>query len=58
MNYYPMVWLLWEYEEGEKYLEGVYAHKIKAEEVLRVCNKDSPANQYWIQEVEVEGGTT
>jgi hypothetical protein len=41
-KYYPMVWLLWEYEEGEKYLEGVYAHKIKAEEVMRVLQRRSP----------------
>lgn len=58
MNYYPMVWLLWEYEEGEKYLEGVYAHKIKAEEVIRLNNDINPRNYYWIQEMMVEGGLT
>ena len=57
MNYYPMVWLLWEYEEGEKYLEGVYAHKIKAEEAIRLNNDTNPRNHYWIQEMMVEGGS-
>ena len=56
MNYYPMVWLLWEYEKGEKHLEGVYAHKIKAEEVMRIFKEISPNNNYWIQESMVEKG--
>lgn len=58
MNYYPMVWLLWEYEEGEKYLEGVYAHKIKAEEIMRICKEEAPNNSFWIQEATVAEGTT
>jgi hypothetical protein len=55
MKYYPMVWLLWEYEDESKYLEGVYAHKIKAEEVLRICKESNSKNHYWIQEMMVEG---
>jgi hypothetical protein len=58
MKYYPMVWLLWEYEEDNKYLEGVYAHKIKAEEVMRVLKEDRSGDHYWIQEMMVEGGMT
>ena len=56
MKYYPMVWILWCNDKGERgvHIEELFAHKIDAEAYMRKCKEeDDPIRLYWIQEKEV-----
>ena len=55
MKYYPMVWILWSNDKGERGVHIVYlfAHKIEAEAYMRECEAEDKQSHYWIQEKEV-----
>jgi hypothetical protein len=52
MKYYPMVWILWCNDKGERgvHIEELFAHKIDAEAFMRKCIEDDQHGHYWIQE--------
>ena len=52
MKYYPMVWILWCNDKGERgvHIEELFAHKIDAEEYMRTCKESDVYGHYWIQE--------
>jgi hypothetical protein len=47
------VWMLWGVFQNERFLEGVYVNKDRAEADLRQLNKDDPDAEYWVQQREV-----
>ena len=53
-----MVYLLWESDSTEKWVDGVYANKIDAEATMRQLKEQDEAGgrsyTYWIQEKEVQ----
>jgi hypothetical protein len=55
MKYYPMVWILWSNDKGERGVHIVYlfAHKIEAEAYMRECEAEDKQSHYWIQEKKV-----
>jgi hypothetical protein len=55
MKYYPMVWILWGADAEGKYIVELFAHKIMAEETMRLLLDIPQGAHYWIQEKEVNG---
>ena len=50
-----LIWILWGSDTQKPWIEGVFAHKVMAEKVLRHCEKEDEGRGfiYWIQEKEV-----
>jgi hypothetical protein len=45
------VWIVWGIDEAGTFIAGIYDHKVRAEEDLRVAQQDAdPVARYWIQE--------
>lgn len=45
------VWIIWYVDQPDgKYIEGVFADKLKAETYLREIKARFPETHYWIQE--------
>jgi hypothetical protein len=45
------VWIIWGEHGGGKFIAGIYDHKVRAEEDLRLAEQDpDSAARYWIQE--------
>jgi hypothetical protein len=48
-----LIWILWGSDSEGKFIDGIYADKVRAEADMDSCNELYPDAHYWIQEKEI-----